>query len=101
LVENKSSCPSLGRTEYIGVGESAAKDYHAYVVKSFAAALKVRHGHILNVKSCQPEGIGHFAFTIGSLLTDYGGFHTGCRPAVRVQTVLSCLAGKVIIELEV
>ena len=75
-VVEECTCPAFGRTQHIAVGEPAAEDNHVDVVERFATGDEVGHRDIFHVKSREIECISHFAFAIGTLLTDDGGFHT-------------------------
>ena len=67
-VEEECSCPSLGRAENVGVGESAAEHDHVDILECFASADEVGHHHVLHVEAGQIERVSHFALAVGSLL---------------------------------
>ena len=83
VVPEESSGPSFGRTEHIGVGESAAEHYHVHIVESLASRHEVGHMHILHVETGQIERIGHLAVAVHTFLSDVCSANT--TPALTTQ----------------
>ena len=87
-VEEECTCPSLGRTEHVGVRESTAEHNHVDILQSLAAAHKVGHHHVLHVESGEIQRVSHFALTVCSLLADDGSLHARRRAAVGRDAIL-------------
>ena len=72
-VEEESTGPALGRTEYVAVGEASAEDNHLNLVEGLAARDEVGHHHVLHVETGQVEAPSHLALTISAFLANDGG----------------------------
>ena len=95
VVPEEARSPSLGRTEHVGVRESAAEHYHVYVVESLAAAHEVGHMHVLHLETGEVERIGHLTVAVDPLLAYDGrtgaallGMTVGQR--ARLQRAVEC-----------
>ena len=100
-IEEEGSGPSLGTAEDIAVGESSAECDDVDVVEGLAAADEVGHGDVFHVESCEPEGVGHLAFGVGSLFADDGSADATFRLTVRVKPPLCELSGEVGVETDI
>ena len=93
-IEQEGTGPPLGGTQYVGVGETAAEGNDIDILQGLTTADKVGHRDIFHIEAGQPEGIGHFAFGVGSLLTDDGGTQSAGFATVGIEAVLRQLAGE-------
>ena len=100
LVVEETAGPSFGGTEHVGVGETAAEDYHVHVVEGFAAAGEVGHVHILHVESGQIEGVGHFAVAVHTLFADYGAAYARFFGTVEAQAEVGEASGECVGDAE-
>ena len=87
-VEEESTCPTFGRTQYVGVGETTAVNNHVHIFQCLASADKVGHCNVFHIESCQIQWVGHFAFAIRTLLADNCCTDTCRGTTVRINTVL-------------
>ena len=98
--------PSLGRSQDVGVGESATEDDHIDLLQGLATTNEVGHHHVLHLEACEVEGVGHLALAIGALLTDDSrlgrsltvGIGRGL-PAVGIEAILGERSREVGVEL--
>ena len=99
-IEEECSCPSLGRAENVGVGESSAEHNHVDVLECLASADEVGHHHILHVEAGQIERVSHFALAVGSLLTYDGSLDACALAAVGRYAVALKSALEAVVELD-
>ena len=107
-VEEEGTSPSLGRTQYVGVRETAAEHNHVDVLKGLATGNQVGHHHVLHVETGQIQAVSHLTLTIGTLLADDGCLRccvcccataTLLLPAVSRKSVLAEHTREVLVEL--
>ena len=91
-VKQEGAGPSLGTSQHVGIGKSAAVYDKVHVVQGFASRHQVGHGHIPDFEAGLIEHVGHFTLAVGSFLAQYGGangfgvggtVHGGC--ATRIE----------------
>ena len=90
-VEEEGTSPSLCRTQYVGVRETAAEGYHINLFQCLTTCYEVSHRNILHVKASLIERPSHLTLRVGTLLTDDGSNRTlafwtwSCLEAVTLQ----------------